>query len=111
MGEELQKAGINTPASKKSSETFRRSTQGSPFEDETNSQPAFGNPKFYQDPEEEQVDEEGKVVSEREKHLANVVKELLKEENFGTCVKELFGPFQVITTYLLPTYLPTYIYT
>ena len=54
MGEELQKAGINTPASKKSSETFRRSTKGSPFEDETNSQPAFGNPKFYQDPEEEE---------------------------------------------------------
>ena len=89
MGEELQKAGINTPASKKSSETFSRSTQGSPFEDETNSLPAFGNPKFYQDPEEEQVDEEGKVVSGREKHLANVVKELLKEENLAGQVNKI----------------------
>ena len=89
MGEELQKAGINTPASKKSSETFSRSTQGSPFEDETNSLPAFGNPKFYQDPEEEEVDEEGKVVSGREKHLANVVKELLKEENLAGQVNKI----------------------
>ena len=89
MGEELQKAGINTPASKKSSETLRRSTKGSPFEDETNSLPAFGNPKFYQDPEEEQVDEEGKVVSGREKHLANVVKELLKEENLAGQVNKI----------------------
>ena len=89
MGEELQKAGINTPASKKSSETFRRSTKGSPFEDETNSQPAFGNPKFYQDPEEEEVDEEGKVVSGREKHLANVVKELLKEESLAGQVNKI----------------------
>ena len=89
MGEELQKAGINTPASKKSSETFSRSTQGSPFEDETNSQPAFGNPKFYQDPEEDEVDEEGKVVSGREKHLANVVKELLKEENLAGQVNKI----------------------
>ena len=93
MGEELQKAGINTPASKKSSETFRRSTKGSPFEDETNSQPAFGNPKFYQDPEEEEeVDEEGKVVSGREKHLANVVKELLKEENLAGQVNKIEPP-------------------
>ena len=92
MGEELQKAGINTPASKKSSETFSRSTQGSPFEDETNSQPAFGNPKFYQDPEEEEVDEEGKVVSGREKHLANVVKELLKEENLAGQVNKIEPP-------------------
>ena len=92
MGEELQKAGINTPASKKSSETFSRSTQGSPFEDETNSLPAFGNPKFYQDPEEEQVDEEGKVVSGREKHLANVVKELLKEENLAGQVNKIEPP-------------------
>ena len=89
MGEELQKAGINTPASKKSSETFRRSTKGSPFEDETNSLPAFGNPKFYQDPEEEEVDEEGKVVSGREKHLANVVKELLKEESLAGQVNKI----------------------
>ena len=89
MGEELQKAGINTPASKKSSETLRRSTKGSPFEDETNSLPAFGNPKFYQDPEEEQVDEEGKVVSGREKHLANVVKELLKEERLAGQVNKI----------------------
>ena len=92
MGEELQKAGINTPASKKSSETFRRSTKGSPFEDETNSLPAFGNPKFYQDPEEEQVDEEGKVVSGREKHLANVVKELLKEESLAGQVNKIEPP-------------------
>ena len=92
MGEELQKAGINTPASKKSSETLRRSTKGSPFEDETNSLPAFGNPKFYQDPEEEQVDEEGKVVSGREKHLANVVKELLKEENLAGQVNKIEPP-------------------
>ena len=93
MGEELQKAGINTPASKKSSETFRRSTKGSPFEDETNSLPAFGNPKFYQDPEEEEeVDEEGKVVSGREKHLANVVKELLKEENLAGQVNKIEPP-------------------
>ena len=38
------------------------------------------------------MDEEGKVVSGREKHLANVVKELLKEENLAGQVNKIKPP-------------------
>ena len=76
MGEELQKAGIDFRAAEKSSEKLEKNRRSST--DAKYSAPAFGNPKFYVDPDEEQ-DAAGKVGGGREKHLANVVKELLKE--------------------------------
>jgi len=83
MGEELQKAGIDFGAAEKSSEKLekktRSSTAGGAFADAKYSAPAFGNPKFYVDPDEDQDGGDGKVGGGREKHLANVVKELLKE--------------------------------
>ena len=84
MGEELQKAGIDFRAGEKSSEKLEKKTKsstgvGGAFADAKYSAPAFGNPKFYVDPDEEQDGGEGKVGGRREKHLANVVKELLKE--------------------------------
>ena len=81
MGEELQKAGIDFRAVEKNPEKLEKNTRSSTsgaFADAKYSAPAFGNPKFYVDPYEEQ-DGEGKVGGGREKHLANVVKELLKE--------------------------------
>ena len=76
MGEELQKAGIDFRAAEKNSEKLEKNRRSST--DAKYSAPAFGNPKFYVDPEEEQ-DGAGKVGGGREKHLANVVKELLKD--------------------------------
>ena len=81
MGEELQKAGIDFRAKETISEKLEKKTRSSTsgaFADAKYSAPAFGNPKFYVDPDEEE-DGVGKVGGGREKHLANVVKELLKE--------------------------------
>ena len=81
MGEELQKAGIDFRAEETSSEKLEKKTRSSTsgaFADAKYSAPAFGNPKFYVDPDEEE-EGVGKVGGGREKHLANVVKELLKE--------------------------------
>ena len=81
MGEELQKAGIDFRAVEKNPEKLEKNTRSSTsgaFADAKYSAPAFGNPKFYVDPDEEQ-DGAGKVGGGREKHLANVVKELLKD--------------------------------